>query len=483
MVRVMDISMMRVINVKRTRTAKATLILFAALNVSALIPATAAEFEPVIRAGITYTDNIFLQPEDIQHEIIYRLEPSFAFTHEASRLSVDVDYLLQSLWYDELGENEIFHQYDASVKTVIAPDVLWIEFGGDRSQSIRDRRLPIPQSNIPISTNRQDRDEYFVSPTLQSQLGDTVALKAQYRQSWIDYSERDIQGLENRDAYFSLDNYSGGRGLTWALNYVWGESEYDDRTPWENQRATAELGFWAGAKLRFFGSGGKESAWDSPLDSSLEDTIWEAGFAYTSGDRVTAEFAAGERSFGSSWRGNLNLAFRRGNMRLSYAETPNTDGRTAYRSGGMEGGGLPPNDLSSPGSTERFVRNRLDWTLNLEFRRASFTANVYDENRTDRTTADGVALSEESAVGARISVSYEVGPRTDIRATGSWREREFDVDDTSEIITALLAADYKLGAKATLTLEVRHDDEQGEGPGIGRDYRANTASVFVTWAF
>ena len=39
-----------------------------------------------------------------------------------------------------------------------------------------------------------------------------------------------------------------GQGLTWALRYDWRRSEYEISAPWENQQATAELGFWVNSQ-------------------------------------------------------------------------------------------------------------------------------------------------------------------------------------------------------------------------------------------
>src|SRR6185436_15661199 len=85
-----------------------------------------------------------------------------------------------------------------------------------------------------------------------------------------------------------------------------------------------ELGAWTGPRLRVFGSGGKESAWDKPFDPSLADGFWEVGVATRGDSRITAELAAGERSFGSSHRVALGVKFAHGSLSLGHSDEPTT---------------------------------------------------------------------------------------------------------------------------------------------------------------
>src|SRR5690606_7613901 len=216
-------------------------------------------------------------------------------------------------------------------------------------------------------------------------------------------------------ASFSLDNYRRERGLTWALRYAWERTEYDLEVPWEYQRAMAELGFWVGSNTRLFASAGKESAWDAPLDPKLEDDLWEAGLWQRLGERLGAEFAAGERGFGNSWRGNLEFRFRRGSTTLSYSETPTTEGRIRIRRDAFDGIEVPESVLVRPGGTERFIAESLAWTLNVELRRTNVALSLFDSDRVQRTEADGTPLPDESQRGASCSFGWQVGARTSLQ--------------------------------------------------------------------
>lgn len=442
----------------------------------------AAEFEPQVAIGVTHTDNIALaaEDEDAESEKIYRLEPSFTLLHEAPRISTDIAYLLQAFRYHDLGETEVFHQYDASIRAALIPDNFFLEVGGSRTQTIRDPDQLIPQGNLPISNNRQDLDDYYVAPSFQYAFGRSVVTAGEYRQHWREYGDTDTQGNQTKEADFSIDNYRKERGLTWALRYNWQRTEYELEVPWEYQRATAELGFWVGTNTRLFTAAGKESAWDAPLDPNLEDELWEAGFAQQLGERLTAEFAAGERSFGSSWRGNLAFQFNRGDTAFSYSEKPTTEGRVRYWQDTPGEPDVPDDLLERPGGAKRFISKVLHWALNLDFRRSTLTFALFDDERTERMEADGTPLDDESQRGAVLNLSYRVGARTELKMRGSWIERELADSSTSEFVRASAGVNYRLGARTTLLLEYEYAEEDEESLLTTRDYAANMVTLLLT---
>ena len=462
-----------------------TLAVAGILSVAAPI-ASAAEFDPVVTIGITHSDNIFLESENEDSESIYRIEPGFSFTQEAPRVSIDVEYLLQAFRYHDIGDNEVFHLYDASIRAALVPEHFFLEVGANRSQSIVDPDQGIPLGNLPISSNRQNQDGYYAEPSFQYAFGRTVTATGEYRHTWVEYEESDFAANQQGLADFSIDNYRNGRGLTWALRYNWERTDYETEIPWEYQRATAELGFWITDATRVFAAGGQESAWDMPLDPKLEDELWEAGFSQNIGEKLVAEFAVGERSFGSSWRGNVDLEFRRGRTTLSYTEEPTSEGRIRLPQDTfddpIEGPGIPDDFLNAPG-TERFLAKRLQWSMELEFRRSGVVFALFDEDRTERTEADGTLLPDESHRGGSLSATYTVGVRTDFEIGGSWAKREFEDGNADELLQALFRANYHLGNRTTLTLEYEYSEEVGESVAAVQDYVVNTVSLLLTRTF
>jgi hypothetical protein len=391
---------------------------------------------------------------------------------------------MQAYQYESLSDNEVYHQYNASVSASLVPDAFVIELGANRTQSIIDPEAQIPSGTLPISTNRQDRDEYYVAPIFAYAFGSGVSMRAEYRNKWLDYSEESSYSSEDRDARFSIDNYRRGRGLTWALRYSQLQTEYDENLfKWEYRQAMMELGFWVNKNFRFFASGGRESAWDAPLDPALEDEVWEAGFAYSSKGRVSAEFAAGERSFGSSWRGNLTANLRRVSTSISYAERPTTDNRTSYQNADFMDPVAPNDFLDSPGREASFISKRFDWRFQIDANRTEFLFGVYDENRTDRRSFDGEYLSDETQSGVNLKITYRFGSRTEVEARGSLADWELQPGEGRRVVRGWLSAKYQWGSKTSVKLEYQYGEQDAEDPDLLIDYVINSVSLLLSREF
>jgi len=444
-----------------------------------------AEIDGGIRVGASHTDNVFLAttPDEID-DIVFQASPFFSLLHESPQFDANVVYTFDWFRYSDLKSTSNFHRGEASLTGKAWDDSLTAQLGVERSQTLNDPDDVIPAGRLPLSENLVDLDEWWFNPMLVRQLGSAITLGANYQYSRNQYDTSRIQDNINQIGGLSLENYSAGQGLTWALRYDWRRTEYELSTPWEYQQATAEVGVWANSKTRVFGAGGVESAWDDPFNSALEDEFWEAGFAYSPSDRLSAEFAAGERSFGSSWRGRLDYTFKRGNLAVSYNQLPTSTGFNNLGRG--TGFVFDPEDfddfLSRPGNAQRYLSERFELNLNLNFRRSGLQLAVFDEDRSDVVDANGMLLEDQSQTGVRAEFSWRVGVRTEVIATGSLIERESRVGSESQVTGAGLAAKYRLGSNSDLSLGYNYTEQQPQGQAsVGRDYVANVVSLFFTY--
>ncbi len=457
---------------------------------SSQVSAEGVEFSGNVRVGVLNTDNVFLvtTPDEVE-ETVYQVSPSLNLDYENQRINASVRY--QFDWYDysDLDSSNEYHRYDATLTGELVPDTLFLEIGASRSQSVVDPDALIPSGGLPISSNLADRDEYYISPKFQKTLGRSVTVLLNYRLAEVRHDDSDfedtqfIQDNTNESATFKIENYKKGEGLTWAAGYDWQETDYDQSLPWEHQKATVELGFWANGSTRIFASGGKESAWDDPIDRSLQDKFWEAGFSYKSGDKMSAEFAAGERSFGSSWRGKLNLSFQRGELVFSYAETPTTTGLNRYSRGNLLNPEEPNDFLTQLGRAERYISERGQASLTLKFRRTSLGFVAYDEVRTGRFRADGTALGDQTQQGVSLSFSWQLGVRTELAASGSINNRETESGNEQDFMTGAISVSYRIGSSIGLSLGYNYSEQDPTAGSSGRDYVANVASLFLTYSF
>ncbi len=466
-------------------TKKNRCALVGACFIAAVVPGpvVGAEFGGGATVGVSWTDNVLLTTSPTEmDDIVYQVSPWIEMSHNSPGVDARLNYRYDWYRYSDLKADQSYHSGRAQVTGKAWQDELQVELGAARNQVLRDPDDKIPVGRLPFSGNLTDRDEYWVNPRLARNVGTAATLSMSYRYSRGQYKDSDVQDDTNQLARFNFNNYRYGRGLTWALRYDWRRTEYEVSAPWEHQQATAELGYWATSNTRVFAAGGKESAWDDPFDPSMVDTFWEAGFSHSAGEDLTAEFAAGERSFGSSWRGKLDYAFRRGSTSLSYAETPTTTGYDrSNRLPDFDASDGLDDFLNRPGGAERYLSQTLRWTLNLDFRRTGFGLSVFDEDRTGRVRPDGTPLGDESQVGARANLSWQAGARTKVVASGSIIDRDSDIVSRSRVIGAGLSANYEIGARSNLELSYSYAEQQPrDASSTSRDYVSNVVSLLFT---
>lgn len=444
-----------------------------------------ADLSGGVGVGVSFTDNIFLDssPNEVD-DYVYQASPWFTLDHESPRFDATADYTVDWYRYDDLGVSGNYHRGAVAFTGKAWNEELRAEVGARRSQTLSNPDDVIPTGTLPLSGNVLDRDEIWINPRLKRLLSKSVGVDASYRYSEIEYDDAFVQDNTNQNASLSLDNYVGGRGLTWAIRYEWRRTEYDVSAPWEYQQASGELGVWMNASTRIFATAGKESPWDKPFDPAMEDPFWEAGVAYSRSDNVSAQFAAGERSFGPSWRANIDYAFKRGSTKLSYSESPSTTGFT-------EGRGTPdildPIDfddfLGRPGRAERFIRKRLDWSLDFDLRRTGFSLTVFDEDRLDRVNAIGTPLEDQAEIGVSANLSWQAGVRTEFVASGSVVDQDTGTGNKSKIKEVRLNVKYRLGSRSDISFGYSYAEQDPRGEeSLSRDYVSNVASLFFNYS-
>lgn len=451
-----------------------------------------AQFTGGVSVGASVSDNVFLavSPNEFE-DVVFQASPFLNYNHDTQHLDVLFDYGFDWYRYSDLETESSFHRGELIVVASGFQESLALEFGARRAQALSDPDQAIPTSTLPISGNILDQDEFWINPRINRDFGQAVNLTADYRISELEFGDDEVaavdrvfQGNRNHNGRFALDNIdvSGNSGMTWALRYDYQETEYDSAPSFEFQRASGELGYWINQTLRVFGSGGQESAFDNPFDSSLEDRFWETGFAYSPSQRFSAEFAGGERTFGSSWRGSLDITFRRGSTSLRYNETPTTTGnnRSIVAAGILDLGDISEL-LDRVGTAQRFVAERLEWRVNFEWRRTTFNFSLFDEDRNDITSATGEPLGDEAQRGIIADASWQAGSRTSFFLGASLLEREFGAAEESEIWTATFAINYQISPRLAAALTLTQTEQQPRGnTTFAPDYVANVASLVFT---
>lgn len=445
-----------------------------ALSVLLAAPATRTaaapwEYGAIIDIGGIYTDNVFLDPDGLEEsDKILTIAPEFYLTTDGDRTRADLRYRPEAYYYSENSDADtVYHVVDANLTQALVRDKLFVYLSATNSQSIVVPEGRLPTSNVPISGNRIDSTVLEARPYLEQRIGAADLL---LEASYIDTSYDDplIQDNESKSARFSLTNVDRQEGIAWGLSYSYLELEYELSPGWEFQRASLDLGYWVNGTTRLFAVGGAETPIEDIRESNLDDEFWEAGLQYRPNERLDLELAAGERSYGRSFRLDLNYQLRRGFTALTYAETPMSRGALPL-------GYRPINDTDDldtifdrPGRSDRFLRRRAEWSTSLELPKSQFSLRIFAERREERTTFDGLPLEDEEYTGGAIRWNWDVGARTSIGLGGDYSTRESASLD-NELTRLLVDLSYRFSQRTSLRASYMRSEQDGSQPS-GFDY-------------
>ena len=420
------------------------------------------EYGVNVDVGVIYTDNVFLANDGLEEsETVFTIAPEFFLTKASDRLNANLRYRPEAYFYSEYDDaNDVFHVLDAGLTAALVKERLFLFLSAVNYQSIITPEGHLPTSNLPISANRVDSSVIEARPYWQQRIGQaTLLLEVGYTR--LEYDDDLLQSSNERYGRFRLNNHERRQGIAWGLEYRDRRVEYDISSPWEFQRAALDLGFWINGTARIFAVGGVETSFDNYDEPNMDADFWEAGIQYTPNQRMNLELATGERSYGTSYRGDFSYTLRRGTISATYDEGPSVRSELAFEYRPIEDTDDLDNILDEPGATDRFLRRRGEIRASIELSKSDLTLRIFSEKREQRTTEDGIPLNDEDYAGAAIRWSWNVGTKTTLGlgADISQRNQETRRD---EFLRWQIDVAYNFSQKTSVRLEAvqsRQDDK------------------------
>lgn len=430
---------------------------------SAAASAEPWDYGVIVELGAIRTDNVFLARDGLEEsETVFTVVPEFFLATDGDRLEVDMRYRPEAYFYSDFSDSDdVYHSLDAAATITLVKERLFLYASAVNYQSIISPDGVFPTTNLPISENRVDSRTLEARPYWQQQLGVAdLLIEVGYRD--VDYDDTSLQYNNEKYGSFSLGTIDRQDGFAWAVDYNYRRMEYEISMPWEYQRASLDLGIWIDGRTRVFAVGGAETAWDNLFDSSMDDEFWEAGVQYKPSPRLDLELAAGNRSYGNSFRGNFSYVLRRGDISLSYNEGPATRGELAFDRRPINQPDNLDNILDRPGTDDRFIQRRVELASNIKLSKSDLNLRVFSEQRDRRTTADGSPLEDEEYSGLALQWSWDVGAKTTLGVLADVSQR--DQEDVKEhLMRVRIDLGYEITPRLSAGLAVMNSEQDGRG--------------------
>ena len=434
------------------------------------------QFQPYIRAGIAYNDNLFLDaPATERSDVIYQLSPGFHLERQGKHSELNLDYELQSISFkDNTDANGVYHQLDANGTTAIVPDLFYFDAGAMYTQRSVTPELTVPLDNLSVTGNQDDVAILQLSPYMTRQFGHDLRSDVRYRYDSVNYDRNDLPDSTSHTALANIGSVPGQQLLGWTLALQQRDTESDDGTDWKYQRAALDLQLFYSQTIVYTLSGGYERNEIQHNNFVDEGSFWLAGLIWNPNRRISITVNGGRRFYGTT--GGLNLAYRsqRWTWAVDYSEDFQTSA-TLLTSGEADDPVIVQGD---PGiSAGVFLSKDLELTAVRQAGKTTLNLSLY---RTDREYQE--LRQEEEVRGASGTWEWRLTRRSNLGVTlsadqytyrGSAREDELYINR--------LYFNHRLSRNDTIEASYRNAQRNSNLP--GGDYTQNLFLVTYQYDF
>ena len=446
-------------------------------------PATAAEwdFTPLLGASVTWTDNVTAAGKgDEESEFITALEPGFRLGVQGPRSNLSLNYRAQALWYSDNSDfNDVFHNLYGTGLFTLVPNHFFIDVFARYDQENIDPGGRISTGNLLRTDNRTDAAVFGISPWYQSRLGDWGESLVRYRYQVVNYHNTDATNLRVQDSdtqsiFGRLGSRRESPGLSWETRASYSLTEFDGGGEYEYGQAALELGYPVGVRSRVTGTVGVES--DVATDQSkggFDESFWYLGYRWEPTDRQRLEARVGERFYGTAYEFSWTRQGTRGDLSVSYTETPTTANQRLFDGEGTFSGGRP----GLPGlDSGVFLSKRFNGRLTYNLVRTELSANVYFDQR-ERFGVDPLTVRDDEVWGTRLVVDWITAPRTRVNFFTRYEDRTVrGTGASSDLIELSASVRRDLTRNAFTQLRVTHVRRNSD---TRDDYRVNAVTLSV----
>lgn len=301
--------------------------LVSALALTGAAQAADWKFSAGVGATETYTDNVALGASGTRaSDFITTITPSFGVKKDGARLKADARYSMQNLFYaQDSARNTLYHQLNARANAELYENEVFLDAAAGITQTVTSPLIAAGANTANATNNITNVRTISIGPYWTHRFGSTATLNVRESISRVSNDSSEFSNSTNNTFSAALNSGSAFGRVSWGLNLLQQNSDYQDRSNVKLTTTSASLGYQVLSRVRLTGTVGRENnSFATTTGETPGGVFWNTGVSWAPSTRTTLDVGFGRRFYGNTW----NLAFKtRGKYSTwtaDYSESLNT---------------------------------------------------------------------------------------------------------------------------------------------------------------
>ena len=400
--------------------------------------------------GETYTDNVNLSPKGSERsEFVTSISPALRLTRLSSRLTLNLDYSPQLLYYARGTNGSTLRNYlDAIANATLVENLLFFDARAAVSQQNVSPFGSLAANSVNGSNNRAESRTYSFGPSLRSRFGADLSYNAGYRYTGSSSDSTALGTSHTSEVYGSIQSGTSSRDLGGGLNYSRSDQSYGGPNEIITESVGSNLTYALSPTVHLrAGVGYDRNHYPAAPDRDLSGLSYFGGFDWNPTRHTHLSAQLGHRYFGPTANISLNETTARTSLSVIYLRDQTTSSanglglvanpqyalldqllltaipdpirRAQAVTAFLAQAGLPTAQFGTIGflSNQLYVQRRFEVSLALLGLNNTVTLDAYrtESQALSNLTTSFDAFSQSTKfrqTGYSVSWSHKLGPRT-----------------------------------------------------------------------
>lgn len=444
------------------------------------IQAKDIEFEPSIRVGTGYSDNIDLEHTNERESAYGIVAPGIKFVKDGARVKSYVDYSVTGLLYaSESDLNDIQHRLYANALSEIVEQSIFLDLNARVTQELLNNNRNASSDGISGSDNLTETYSYRIAPSWEKSWGNFVNSELKYNYNELHFKNSSRSDSVGQKTTLALDSGKAFNQYFWNFDYVYEDIDYDTRRDSNGEGYKILLGYHYSRKLDFTFTTGYEDYSDGRSDRDDSGNGWRVGADWNPSTRTHLNVELGHRFFGDTYLLDFTHRGRRLTWHFKYDDTI-TNTRTEIIENG-EGAVTNPDGTVTPLSNFNslyYLSRSYVGDVSYSIRKSIFTLGMYQDRR---YYADSDRKDEED-IGVNLGWDLKIARRTNLNTGISLSKLDNKLsNNTQKRKTLIVSLSHQLTHDMFGDVRLSYRDNDAD---FERDeYTENAISVNLTKRF